>query len=480
MPRNDNDASRRTFPSVLLFHRQIVLKVSCFFWGSPDAQIEPGQELGETQVEDLDFSVGSHVKPWNQDERNVVLMFGGPGTCKGNLSDLLVTEFGFHVISMERLMLRMGKELMAADKVKVRASENGNDRGRNDPAEPKLHGPDVDGFLAAKPSETCSTNDASTTDVVAYLSCKSTITLDGLLDKLIEQMEQIPARNFLIDLIPNHKGLVQSSIFKGSAKYLAMYDRSSLPVRFAILLQHVVPIDQSASCINTIASGQPMERPKRASKVDEGDPVAKQRRSIIVTCAAEPFIHLFEAAQRSIRIEVGNAPFDAIRGNVRQLMTTLNFPQVTSERQVFLALEGMGRPRAAGEVSARDLTLSVAPRGCTVPGTTTPVTLAGVIDALPRRVNDKGLLVVDFETADELSWEGLEGGTQRMMSLVPMQTLCISSSAVATTIFGTYAATITECCFRSGHGTVRIFLPKSISEDRRIAIYKRVWQRFHV
>jgi hypothetical protein len=48
--------------------------------------------------------IGSQCKSFADGDRNVVLVFGGVGTHKGDLTDVMVSEYNFYVICMEEMV----------------------------------------------------------------------------------------------------------------------------------------------------------------------------------------------------------------------------------------------------------------------------------------------------------------------------------------------------------------------------------------
>jgi hypothetical protein len=70
-------------------------------WTCPNNLSESVDEEG------LSNTIGTMCKQFVDGERNVVLLFGGVGTHKGDLTDVMVSEYNFHVICMEEMVRTM-------------------------------------------------------------------------------------------------------------------------------------------------------------------------------------------------------------------------------------------------------------------------------------------------------------------------------------------------------------------------------------
>lgn len=68
-------------------------------WADPDNEEQGLEDDGEPGC-----TIGSRCKSFEAGKRNVVVLFGGVGTHKGDLTDMMGSEYAFHLICMEELV----------------------------------------------------------------------------------------------------------------------------------------------------------------------------------------------------------------------------------------------------------------------------------------------------------------------------------------------------------------------------------------
>lgn len=65
---------------------------------------DPNEVIDVFSDEEPGCTIGSQCKSFEAGKRNVVILFGGVGSHKGDLTDLMASEYNFHLICMEELV----------------------------------------------------------------------------------------------------------------------------------------------------------------------------------------------------------------------------------------------------------------------------------------------------------------------------------------------------------------------------------------
>ena len=73
-------------------------------WADADEAIEEFADDGEPGC-----AIGTQCKAFEPGKRNVVILFGGVGSHKGDLTDLMASEYSFQLICMEELVSKHSK-----------------------------------------------------------------------------------------------------------------------------------------------------------------------------------------------------------------------------------------------------------------------------------------------------------------------------------------------------------------------------------
>jgi hypothetical protein len=445
----------------------------------PD-KVDSDSVLGESDLEDddaeSDLTLDPMILPSCQQhvagERNVVVLFGGPGTHKGEVTDVMVKHYKFHVISMEDLLLRHGRKSLAKknhdeDAEAERKASVANTNDIEVSGGESVHGMEnmFGGFGHGRQKSTSSKGE--THEIVSHLACSRDIEIAGLLRMAVDEMDCLKDKftNFVIDLMPNHRELILSKIFQSSAKVLARFDRSEIHVRFAIILENKVVGDDIDVETRKLRS-------RDAKKEDEQDVRRTSRRSQAIYCSSEPFVHIFEVSQRVIRIPCQDMSTRKVVKRFQAIMTTMGFvPSTKKPQQVFLALTGVGKseciPRS-GVIQAR----SIVGTGFDG-GDQSSVRLLDVLDALPRRLavdasERSTMIVVDFSGVDVSTAECLR------MGLGVEDHPCIDDPHLAKRAFHTWSAPVFG--FAIG-AEIELFLPNTTESGLCAAIVSRLAYR---
>jgi hypothetical protein len=277
-----------------------------------------------------------------------------------------------------------------------------------------------------------------TTDAVYQMACARDTSLADILRSMVEEMDSLASlhSNFVIDFIPNHRELIQSKLFKQAGNVLARFDRSELHLRFAIRLEHDTtsrvqtppppsvtsdsddaksdrqkgsPSLMSSRDRLSTGNGSASALKHKKKSGDEHDKTKTTRRSHTISSMSEPFVTLFEASQRLMKIKCPELGATKMVCRFRSGMKSLGFKRRHGARRVYLALDGLnGRSgEHVGAITPEDLlSIPVCPPSTSSDtknedsGKGTTVRLLDVLDMLPRRFGNDGndrSIVIDFE-----------------------------------------------------------------------------------
>ena len=65
---------------------------------------DPNEFIGDMADDEPGCTIGTQCKPFEAGKRNIIILFGGVGSHKGDLTDLMASEYNFHLICMEELV----------------------------------------------------------------------------------------------------------------------------------------------------------------------------------------------------------------------------------------------------------------------------------------------------------------------------------------------------------------------------------------
>lgn len=292
--------------------------------------------------------VGPRVVKYDPVSRNVIYVFGGVGTAKGEVLDEMCDTYGFQLISMEAVLLEQASY-----------QANQTDHSKYGRSTVTIHRLLADLINA---SDFC---------IEFAMRC-----IVDKLDKLTATATQGVAPCIVIDLIPNHADVLNCSAFKDISKCLARYDRSEIHGKFAISLddQHnrdSISMEIHRSCLDSKICdtehanskipqrafensarlsqngsrgsqisqlsgegsrlrGSIMNKPPRQANLrDEADKNVRHRRSQLVCSVTDPCVLAFKLSQRLVNISCAD-PINGIGkaiSQLRGLLNELDFPQ---------------------------------------------------------------------------------------------------------------------------------------------------------
>lgn len=226
----------------------------------------------EVEKPNVVVEIGKGVKKIDP-ERRIVFIFGGPGSAKGCIVNDLKAMFGFAFISAEDLILQ---------KLPKRAAEDGKDpvSGTHGLAELLKDNPEY-------------------------------LTLDWVLEILLEEIEKFPNQPILVDLIPNLKFMMRVDNFIKKCDIEMKEFEKKYPCAFALnltlskenLLKNIKN-SHSPACAKP-----PSKDPKDASsdQGDEMDTSRTKRRFALYESSVQDFLNYFNLEDRIVRVDTSAA-----------------------------------------------------------------------------------------------------------------------------------------------------------------------------
>ncbi|KAL9979514.1 hypothetical protein ACROYT_G017188 [Oculina patagonica] len=216
--------------------------------------------------------IGKGVKKIDP-QRRIVFIFGGPGSAKGCIVNDLKAMFGFAFISAEDLILQ---------KLPTKAAEYG--------AEPVSGTHGLAELLKDNPE---------------YL------TLDWVMEILLEEIEKYPNQPILVDLIPNLKFMMRVDGFiKKCDKEMEEFERKC-PCAFALnlTLSKETLLKNIKNSHSPACAKPPSKDPKDASsdQGDEMDTSRTKRRFALYEKSVSDFLHYFGVEDRIVRVDTSAA-----------------------------------------------------------------------------------------------------------------------------------------------------------------------------
>lgn len=216
--------------------------------------------------------IGKGVKKIDP-ERRIVFIFGGPGSAKGCIVNDLKAMFGFAFISAEDLILQ---------KLPTKAAGYGGEPISGTHGLAKL--------LQNNPE---------------YL------TLDWVMEILLEEIENYPNQPILVDLIPNLKFMMRvDSFIKTCNKEMEEFEKKS-PCAFALnlTLSKETLLKNIKNSHSTACAKPPSQDPRDASS-DQGDEVdtsRTKRRFALYEKSVKDFLHYFSLEDRIVTVDTSAA-----------------------------------------------------------------------------------------------------------------------------------------------------------------------------
>jgi len=411
-------------------------------------------------------------------------LFGGVGSHKGDLTDLMASEYNFHLICMEELLLRRGRLDIAEQEAReLESAPNIEEAERTDST------PTTGDTDDQRPSaiEASAQESGHTSEAVYHMACSRDCTLANMMRMVVDEIDAMSAsyNNFVIDFVPNHRELAKSKIFASSSNVLARFDRSELFIKFALLLEHTQReqddyVDTQTSASATLVSSQArkfsagsgsaskLKHKKKAG--DEHDKKKTSRRSQTLMCTSEPYIHSFEAAQRLVKIKCPEFAATNMLQRFKTGMKELGFKRRHGAWRLYLALAGLGKSEPPpGTIYPADLVGSKR-SSCDED----EVSLMDVLDALPRRFNNDDedrAIIVDFSNVPFSKTECLRVD-QDVLHHPTMDDPHLAEAAFCDPVPDVYSFAI---------GTeFELFLPKCTDPDLCAAIVSRLAFKFNV
>lgn len=451
-------------------------------WADADEAIEEFADDGEPGC-----AIGTQCKAFEPGKRNVVILFGGVGSHKGDLTDLMASEYSFQLICMEELLLRRGRlDLAEKEAAELESAPNIEEAEGTDST------PTAGDSEHSSPShiEASAQESGHTSEAVYHMACNRECTLANVMRMVVDEIDakSVSHSNFVIDFVPNHRELAKSKIFASSGNVLARFDRSELNIKFALLLEHspreveptpTIPKDTSMSASSPTqaekrsstklgkGSASSLKHKKKAG--DEHDKSKTSRRSQTLMCMSEPFVQTFEIAQRLVKIKCPEFAATNMLSRFKTGMKELGFKRRHGAWRLYLALAGLGQSKPpASTIYPKDLVGSKRSSG-----NEDEISLMDVIDALPRRFNNDDedrAIVVDFSNIPYSTSECLRVDKD-VQHHPTMDDPHLADAAFCEPVPDVYS-------FEIGN-ELEVFLPKCTDPDLCAAIVSRLAFKFH-
>lgn len=216
--------------------------------------------------------IGKGVKKIDP-ERRIVFIFGGPGSAKGCIVNDLRAMFGFAFISAEDLILQKLPTKVAGYVVEPISGTHG-----------------LAELLANKPE---------------YL------TLDWVMEILLEEIENYPNQPILVDLIPNLKFMMRVDGFiKTCDKEMKEFEKK-FPCAFALnLTLSKENLLKNIKNSHSPACAKPPSKDPRDASSDQGDEMdtsRTKRRFVLYEKSVKDFLHYFSLEDRIVRVDTSAA-----------------------------------------------------------------------------------------------------------------------------------------------------------------------------
>jgi len=261
--------------------------------------------------------MGTNVLPCEPDrEQFLAFLFGGNGAMKGQLASYLCSVHGFALLSLENILFQVGR-----DELVNQAEANGETA------------PDADSFPLK--------------EVIAFLAKDSAIKfVEIALRRIVVILNSAKGggtvRKFILDMIPNHLPLAESTMMQDLPKVLARFQRTELRADMAFMLAKKL-----ASNPGTPSSEQRRMSSKdlktasirrKASLNDEANPEQRARRSHVIGVMTLPLLQMFTSARQLVTVtvpEANKSMESALRLELDKLMDRL-FPH---EQQGHLSID---------------------------------------------------------------------------------------------------------------------------------------------
>lgn len=264
-------------------------------------------------------TMGTNVLPCEPDrEQFLAFLFGGNGAMKGQLASYLCSVHGFALLSLENMLFQVGR-----DELVKQAVANGGGGTAPDADSFPLH--EVIAFLA-KDSTTMYVEIALRRIVVILNAAKGGGTV----------------RKLVIDMIPNHLPLAESTMMRDLPKVLARFQRTELKADMAFMLAKKLASNPGTpSSEQRRMSSRDIKTAsirRKGSLNDEANPEQRARRSHVIGVMTLPLLQMFTSAGQLVTVTVPEANRSmelALRLELDKLMARL-FPH---ERQEHLSID---------------------------------------------------------------------------------------------------------------------------------------------
>ncbi|XP_067655074.1 uncharacterized protein [Haliotis asinina] len=246
----------------------------------------------------VSIRIGNEVK-LHENSPQIIFVFGGPGTKKGKLVEDLIQTFGFRLINLEKLIL---KEL-AKD-------------------------PDEVGGIA-------------TSEIIDYVKeSPEKITLRWALNEIKKEVEADTQGSYVIDLMPNLRGLVRSAgLVKDPTFELKNFETSfpiSFAINFSIPLDKMVKKKNEPECVKAPDAENKKEGGNQAGKSDEADSGRTKRRATLFDSSVRPFVDYFQKSGRLVNIDVSCGMLDLIWSRICEVFFDLQITNCANADTVII------------------------------------------------------------------------------------------------------------------------------------------------
>uniref|UniRef100_T1J988 Adenylate kinase n=1 Tax=Strigamia maritima TaxID=126957 RepID=T1J988_STRMM len=225
-------------------------------------------------------------------DKTIVYIFGGPGSKKGCIVENLMATYGFHLISIEEVIL---------NDMQTQTSESNSSADQTQP----------DGILKVKQ---------------ILHDYPDQLTLSWILDHLAAEIRRRQSQShILIDLLPNFQFMLEAASFAPPDCAVQMETlETKLPSLVALYLdaRHHLPhspLNQRNS-ISQCLDGAPIAEIK-----SEFDIAKMQLRHSTFIQVVKPYLEYFGRRMRLITIDTSRASSDHVWFHVNELFETLNF-----------------------------------------------------------------------------------------------------------------------------------------------------------
>ncbi|ESO97288.1 hypothetical protein LOTGIDRAFT_159309 [Lottia gigantea] len=246
--------------------------------------------------------IGHNVKLLKK-EPIIIFVFGGPGSKKGRLASDIAQTFGLKLINVSELIMdEVAKKVEDPDPFNLRAKIQTTIK--DDPTMVKL------------------------------------IWVTREISRIIDEN---PKQNYLIDLMPNLKSLVNNNSFvKECTNEMKLFEGKypiSFAINFSVPLEKLVKKKPEPECAKpeTKASKNDAKKKEGANvKSDEADSSRTKKRAMLFDQNVKPFLDYFQKSERLLTVDTSTGMLEFIWSKVCEVFSDLELNTLQNVETVII------------------------------------------------------------------------------------------------------------------------------------------------